>query len=322
MRGSSLLAGLTCVGVLTATNALAAPRVGAAQVAPSVSEQMLAQSLFDEARQLMDRGKYADACPKLAESQRLDPGGGTLLNLAICHEKEGRFGSAHLEMKAAASQAVKEGRKDREKLANERLAALASRVPRLAVHVDREEPDLEVKVDGTLLRKPAWDLLTVVDPGEHVVEASAPNKAPFRQTITLAEGEQRTVHVPALQVGDGRSTASAAPGTSTPGGARPETRTNPLFVASIATGVTGFVVGIPAGYVWTMTTLLKSTCRPERESVFCPSDGARTAWFTAAVVGLSVGVLGTIGIAAFPRKIQVAPTASASAAGATVLGEF
>ncbi|MDF2698209.1 MAG: hypothetical protein K0S65_6592, partial [Labilithrix sp.] len=133
MRPPLFVAGLlSAVAILPTADAYA-------QALPSVSEQMLAQSLFDEARQLMDRGKYAEACPKLAESQRLDPGGGTLLNLAICHEKEGRFGTAYLEMKAASSQAGKDGRKDREKIANERLTALGPRVPRLAVHVVREE---------------------------------------------------------------------------------------------------------------------------------------------------------------------------------------
>ncbi len=323
MRASSWLATLTVAGaVLTTRGAAAAPRVlvSAADAAPSVSEQMLAQSLFDEARQRMDRGDYAAACPKLAESQRLDPGGGTLLNLAICHEKEGRLGTAYLELKAASSQAAKEGRKDREKIANERLAALESRVPRLAVHVAGDDPELEVKVDGTTLRKPAWDLLTVVDPGAHVIDASAPGKAPFRQTITLTEGESRTVHVPALLVAGGR--ASEGGRASDPSAPPAETRTNPLFVAAVATGVTGFVVGVPAGYVWGMTTLLKSTCSPDRDSLFCPSDGTRSAWLVAAAAGLSVGVLGVIGIAALPRKIQIAPAASSSTAGASIRGEF
>ena len=323
MRAPSIVAGLIFAAV-----AAGAPDAHAQ--APSASEQMLAQSLFEEGRQLMDRGKYAEACPKLAESQRLDPGGGTLLNLAICHEKEGRFGSAYLEMKSALSQAVKDGRKDREKIANEHIALLASRVPRLAVHVVREDPGLEVKVDGTVLRKPAWDLLTVVDPGPHVIDASAPGKAPFRETITLAEGEQRTVQVPALDVGDGRALPPPIAGTSPAVGAAPastaapppETETNPLWVASVATGVTGFVVGLPAGYVWGMMAVMSRTCTPLTDTIFCASDGVRNTWLAVAAVSLTVGVVGTIGIAALPRKIQVAPTATSSGAGAVVIGQF
>ncbi|MEO8874495.1 MAG: hypothetical protein ABI461_02820, partial [Polyangiaceae bacterium] len=45
-----------------------------------------AQALFSDARKLMNDGKYADACPKLEESENLDPGMGTMYNLGDCYE--------------------------------------------------------------------------------------------------------------------------------------------------------------------------------------------------------------------------------------------
>lgn len=315
-------------------------RASAAEPVASSSEQLLAQSLFDEGRTLMDRGRFAEACPKLAESQRLDPGGGTLLNLALCHEKEGKLGSAFLEMKAASSQAAKDGRKDREKIANEHVTSLGARVPKLAVHVAREEEGLEVHVDGTTLRKPAWDLMTVVDPGSHVVEAVAPGKAPFRKTITIAEAEQRVVQIPALDTTALASTVSTTsasfPFERDAGTQKPEQKTNPWFVASVATGIAGFAVGLPAAYVWGMLKLTQSTCKPIEsassssthvdsgsDSMFCTSPGVRDAWFAAAAVGLTVGVVGTLGIAVFPRKVDVGVTPVANGgATATLQGAF
>ena len=49
-----------------------------------------AQALFDEALALMKAGKYAEACPKLEESDQLDPGMGTEYRLAECYESDGK----------------------------------------------------------------------------------------------------------------------------------------------------------------------------------------------------------------------------------------
>ncbi len=50
----------------------------AAKADAPTSNQSMAEVLFDEARNLFAAGRYAEACQKFAESQRLDPGGGTM----------------------------------------------------------------------------------------------------------------------------------------------------------------------------------------------------------------------------------------------------
>jgi hypothetical protein len=161
----------------------------------------LAQSLFDQGRQLMAAQKYKEACPLLAESQRLDPGGGTLLNLAICHEAQGKTATAWTEFNAALSIAIKDGRKGREAIAREHLLGLEPKLSHLTVTVPSrtDVEGLAVSIDGITLARVAWGISAAVDPGTHKVEAGAPGHRGWSALIVMTgTAETRTVEVPPL----------------------------------------------------------------------------------------------------------------------------
>ncbi|WP_394827886.1 PEGA domain-containing protein [Pendulispora albinea] len=171
------------------------PRPAYAQ--PSATERATAQELFDQGRTAMQAGNYREACPKFEQSQRLDPGGGTLLNLAVCHEKEGRSATAWAEFHDALSVARRDGRKDREKLATDRIQALAPSLPRLAVHVVSPvtpvPEGIEVRIDGAPLPRAAWDVATPLDPGTHAITTGRDGFASWSRTITLRPGETQRI---------------------------------------------------------------------------------------------------------------------------------
>jgi hypothetical protein len=163
----------------------------------------LAEALFQEGKGLLEKGDTASACPKLAESLRLDEATGTLFALAMCHESEGRLASAWAEYAEVVARAQTEGRKDREQAARRsvralepRLSTLTIEVPPAAAAVDR----LRVERDGTWLTAPTWSAAAPVDPGPHVVTASAPGRRSWSTTLQIgAAADRTTVTVPVLE---------------------------------------------------------------------------------------------------------------------------
>ena len=60
---------------------------------------------------------------------------------------------------------------------------------------------LRITRDGTLLGRAAWGTRMPVDPGEHVIEASAPGKTAWRSVVTIGgEGDVQTAVVAVLEV--------------------------------------------------------------------------------------------------------------------------
>jgi hypothetical protein len=188
-RGSALAAAMTLV-------ALASPALGQEQAAP-------AESLFEEGRSLLTQGKYAEACAKFIESEKLDPAVGTLLNLGDCYEKQGKIATAWAVFKQATTMAHSGKQASREKIAAARVAALEGKVPRLSVSVPHPVPGLEVRRDGLITGQAEWSgaipSAVTLDPGEHEIVAVAPGKKAWSTKVTLAaDGQTTAVVVPDL----------------------------------------------------------------------------------------------------------------------------
>lgn len=173
------------VSLPLALGALAlAPRA----VAQSQSDPVAAQALFDEAKELMRKGDWATACPKLAESERLDPGVGTLLNLGECYEHVGKTARAWAIYREAEAMAAHEGQPARSRWAGSQAAQLEGKLVRLTIRVPEAArvPGLEVSRDHETVNEPLWGSAVPVDPGDHVVEARAPGFKTFTAHVTAS----------------------------------------------------------------------------------------------------------------------------------------
>jgi hypothetical protein len=201
---SSALRGAVLAALLTALPARPA------RAEPTTTERAMADSLFRDAKKLLARGKTPEACEKLAASYRIDPAGGTLINLAMCHEIEGKTATAWTEFNVALAAARKAARPDREKAARDHMTTLEPRLSRVTITVPATAAGLEVKLDGVAIEATALGSPFPVDPGEHTATATAPDRKPWEAKISLKETESRALAVPELAA-VGPPPAPAAP---------------------------------------------------------------------------------------------------------------
>jgi hypothetical protein len=160
----------------------------------------VAEMLFFTARGLMEAGRFPEACSKLAESYRLDAASGTLLNLAVCHESEGRVASAWGEFRQALSDARKANRVDREELAKEHIAKLEPDLPFLTIVVPdfARVKDLEILRNGVALGSGGWGTELPIDPGKVEIVARAPGFLPKTKSIVIQKKQHLSTTIDKL----------------------------------------------------------------------------------------------------------------------------
>jgi hypothetical protein len=284
------------------------------------SSKVAAEALFEDGRKLVREGKIAEACPKFADSQRLDPSSATLLNLASCWEKLGRTASAWATYKEAASAAAASGRMDYRTAAERHASVLEPKLARLTVDVSQPVDGLEVRRDGVVVDRAEWGVGIPVDTGSHTLSAAAPGRVSWTSEVQVAQdGAQATLTVPPLepQPQGGASSSSASPPAVAP--ATPLARSgNPAMGLPAASshgsssttqrtigwivggvGVAGLAVG--AAYAIAAHTKYEnslSQCQPSDKNLCSPQgvaqrDDARWAG-DAATVALSIGAAAVV----------------------------
>ena len=135
----------------------------------------------------MKAKNYALACPKFAESQRLDPSASTAFNLARCYQVTKRLASAWASFRQAASIARSQNNDRVVKIATKAAEALTPQLTKLIIVVPATHRVANQKVflDGSAMNESMWGSAIPVDSGKHIIEARAPGYQTWSRTMAV-----------------------------------------------------------------------------------------------------------------------------------------
>jgi hypothetical protein len=289
---------------------------------PASAEVSRASQLFDEGRTLMIEGRFGEACPRLEESQRLEPRLGTKLNVAFCQERLGKLASAWLAFQEAVIAARREGDVAREEFAKSRIDSLEPRVPWLRVRMSAgaDPEQLTLLVDGAPIEASAWGKELPVDPGDHALVAAQLGAEYWRTTVAVGESQHVDITVPAPP--------PSAPALAPNEAASPVTldaaleATSPSAPGSSDVGRFVYEVGAFAGYLVVDTVPSEPEADPATIQVSIVNDDGMSETSTCATASceyLSLGATSDM-VAGVSGYVGYTLTPSASVGARLLLG--
>ena len=301
-----------------------------ASAQPSPADVARAVTLFDEAKRELAANNVDRACALFVDSYRADPQVGTLLNTALCHERAGKTASAWAEFTSVFSLAGRAGQTKRSEFAGAHARALEPKLSRVRFDIQEPAPDLVITVDDAAIAVAAARTTSIpVDPGRHVVRATAPKKLAWETKLVVAPGPSSAqLTVPALAaapivVAPAAFAPSAADGSngagSEPNHGAPPLRT--LAWATAGVGVAALVVGGVTGGL-----ALSSQSKADRD---CTGSVCRTpealdandrahTFATVSTIGfIAGGAFAVASVVLFLISPKTAPTSASSASSAS-----
>lgn len=272
----------TCAGFLGV-----ALLIGSSFAYGQTADEAKAEELFNKAVELSEARQYDQACPLLAQSQKLDPRASTLYALADCEREGGKPGSAiqhftaYLKEYDAMKADVRKRHDQRANSARGYIKKLEIDAPTLKLTFPSGIPGtFNVVRNGEAVNRVDLDKEIPVDPGEQIVVVEVPGHEPAEQRISLALKEKKTVEL--------------APGpvkaeTPETGGGKKNIRRTIGFVL-MGTGAAGLAFG---GVMGGLAVGQKGTVDEHCKGLDCDQMG-----LDAVNTGRTYGNMSTIGLAA------------------------
>jgi hypothetical protein len=288
---------------------------------PTDSEK--ADKIFEQAQQLKQAGRTAEACAKYDEALRYNQSAaGTLLNVGLCAEESNRLATALVYFTQARDVAREHNLTEHRTAAEEHIAKIEPLVPHLSVAFAEILTDTKLVIDDKVYPITGADDIRV-DPGTRHIVVTAPGRLPFDTTVDIKAQEKKKVEIPKLQppvtVSHSRRTVGKI-----------------ITISGGALVLTGIGIGFAADRKY-QGEIDNGNCQENDDGVVCNPQGYKTTSnaLTIGTVGTVVGITGLVaaGVGAYfwffapndgaeRATVTLAPTLSLDGAGVAAVGRF
>jgi hypothetical protein len=316
------------VAVTTGLVAAGAPSRAFAQPTSAIDPEVIYRSALDD----MKAGRYPEACPKFAEARRLQPDSRSALQgLALCYDKSGKTASAWAKYRQLSVELKSGGDSAKAEAAAARAEELGKALSTLKVSpAGSETPGLVIRLDKEEVPRAMFGAAMNVDPGSHVLEATAPGYEVWQTTVTVgAANDAKELKVPSLVAKPSGSSSGDASG--------PSPALRPAAYALGGVGAAGVVLGAVFGG---LAVGAASTVKSECPGNVCPSshqsdlNAANTKALVSTVGLVAGGALLATGVVLFvvsrpsakkddaPAAAALVPSVGPGGGGLSMIGRF
>ena len=274
-----------------------------AGASPVDAQIQAARELFQQAVKDEDAGHWSEAFTKLQRVAEVKATAGVRYHIALCEEHLGQIATALTDYGTAEHLARAEGAQDVLRLVGKQMAVLGPRVPRLTIHLVPDAPDAQLRIDGVAVARALVGVPIPLDPGEHRIDADAPDRPPTSATVTLGERDTTLLNV---KLNDVATPPAPAPPASPPPAQLPPASPPPPPSPGLAIATTALAAGLAGGGV--VAFLLAGNAQTSGESQCaavvstagsaCDSERATVrAWdFSAAGMWVGAAALGAVAV--------------------------
>jgi hypothetical protein len=271
---------------------------------PSFAAKSKGDEAFEKGRAALAQGDYVGACTFFEESVKLDPAPGTVLNLGICNEKQGKYIAAVTHYKNAALAFGKSpAHLDAEKRAEEAERKVALVIVRRSPNLPA---DARVSINGRQLKAEELEQPMRIDPGPVELSVDADG---FERNVTPVRAESG-MQSEAIAVQGARLSTKTVVKTELRDGVSP-LRTVGFVVGGV--GVASVLVGgITGALAMGQAGIYRDACDRRATPNVCTQRGYDSAQSLKTLAPLSTITLiaGGVLVAAGVTLILVAPKTS------------